>query len=232
MEQTYLPAFVTFIIQGLNDIQAQSLCTVSVGVLVDVCTAVGAHIQPYCDEIMTSLRNALQDASVTRDIKPIVISCFGDVAMAIGAAYEPYLQVSVMMLMQAAQQSAPDDDDDELVAFINSLRLSILEAYSGIILGLSDGNALHLLVPHVSEILGFLQFLATPQSNRDDDVLLKAVALLGDIAQQMGNQLVVRQQMKQPFVAQLIHDALEDPGLRETAHWTQSIVRTVVQQTA
>jgi importin subunit beta-1 len=226
-----MSAFMPFLIQGLNTFQEQSLCTVSIGVLVDVCTAVGPKIQPYCDEIMTVLRNALQDSSVTRDIKPIVISAFGDVAMAIGAAYEPYLQISVMMLMQAAQQSAPADDED-LVAFINSLRLAVLEAYSGIILGLSDGNALHLLVPHIAEILSFLSFLATPQANRDDDVLHKAVALLGDIAQQMGGQPVVRQQMALPFVSQLIGEALDDPSLRDTANWTQGIVQSVVQQAA
>jgi len=73
---------------------------------------------------MGALREALQDSSVSRDVKPIVISCFGDIAMAIGAAYEPYLQISVMMLMQAATQRVPPDDE-ELVAFINSLRMNL-----------------------------------------------------------------------------------------------------------
>jgi importin subunit beta-1 len=141
------------------------------------------------------------------------------------------LQVSVMMLMQAAQQSAPADDED-LVAFINTLRLSILEAYSGIVIGLADGNALHLVLPHVSEILGFLRFLASPESNRDEDVLHKAVTLLGDIAQHMGAHAVVRQHMTEPFVAQLINDAMEDPSLRDAASWTQGVVVSVVQRTA
>src|SRR3569832_2854131 len=114
--QKYLSAFMPFLVQGLMNVQAQSLCNVSVGVVVDICSAVGAQIQPYCDEIMGALRGALQDPSVTRDIKPTVISCFGDIALAIGAAYEPYLQVSAMMLMQASTQSAPEDDD-EMVAF-------------------------------------------------------------------------------------------------------------------
>jgi importin subunit beta-1 len=229
--QKYISAFMPFLIQGLNSFDAQTLCTVSVGVLVDVCTAVGPAVQPYCDEIMASLRNVLQDSSVTRDIKPVVISAFGDVAVAIEAAYEPYLQISVMMLMQAAQQSAPADDED-LVVFINSLRLAILEAYSGIVIGLSGGNALHLVLPHVSEILGFVRFLSSPESNRDEDVLHKAVTLLGDIAQHMGAHGVVRQQMTQPFVAQLINDAMEDPTLRDTASWAQGIIVSVVQQTA
>jgi importin subunit beta-1 len=229
--QKYLSAFMPFLMQGLNSVEAQSLCTVSVGVLVDVCSSVGRDIQPYCDEVMGSLRNVLQDSNVTRDVKPVVISAFGDVAMAIEAAYEPYLQVSVMMLMQAAQQSAPPDDE-ELVAFINTLRLSILEAYSGIVMGLAGGSKLELVLPHVSEILGFLRFLASPESNRDEDVLHKAVTLLGDIAQHMGAHNLVRQHMTQPFVAQLVNDAMEDPSLRDAAVWTQSLIVAAVQQTA
>lgn len=202
----------------------------SVGVVVDVCTAVGNLVQPYCDKIMSALQEALRDASVSREVKPAVISCFGDVAMAIGAAYEPYLGVSVMMLMQAAGQSAPAEDED-LAAFVNSLRLSILEAYSGITMGLADGNALQLFLPHVSAILQFLQFLASPGSNKDDDVLQKAVALAGDIAQQMGSAPQVRQQLNQPFVSQLIQEAghSNDPSVREIASWTQNVLQNALR---
>lgn len=172
------------------------------------------------------------DASVSRDIKPVVISCFGDVAMAIGKAYEPYLQVSVMMLMQAAQQSAPPDDED-LIIFINQLRLSILEAYSGIIMGLSDGGALDLIVSYVPAIVQFLQALSTEESNRDDEVLTKAVALIGDIAQQMGRSYPqVRQQINQSFIIQLVQAASTSdyPEAREVASWTRSIVEQALQQ--
>jgi importin subunit beta-1 len=165
---------------------------------------------------------------VHRDIKPIVISCFGDIAMAIGAAYEPYLSVSTMLLMQASSQQPPDDDD-ELIVFINSLRLSILEAYSGIILGLSDGNALHLFAPNLPNILQFLQYLALPESQKDEDVLLKAVALIGDIGQQMGSLPQVKQQIQQQFAVDLIQEAgrCGDPEGQDIAGWTQGVLQAL-----
>jgi importin subunit beta-1 len=223
-----MPAFMPFLLTGLKAVQAQSLCIVSVGVVVDICTAIGAQIQPFCDQIMSATTECLRDGSVHRDIKPIVISCFGDIAMAIGAAYEPYLSVSTMLLMQASSQQPPDDDD-EMIVFINSLRLSILEAYSGIILGLSDGNALHLFSPNLPNILQFLQYLALAESQKDEDVLLKAVALIGDIGQQMGSLPQVKQQIQQQFAVDLIQEAgrCGDPAGQDIAGWTQGVLQAL-----
>jgi importin subunit beta-1 len=215
-----------FVITGCRSVQAHELCMVSVGVVADVCTAVGKQIQPYCDLIVSALTDCLQDASAHRDTKPVVISCFGEVAMAIGAQFEPYLSVIAMLLMQASQ-TPTQPDDQVLNDFINKLRLSILDAYSGIILGLSDGKALGLFMPHVNNVLQFLQFLSTPVSLRDELCLEKAVALLGDIAQQMGTDVRIKQELTKSYVAQLIQDAATsgDPSAHEIAMWTQGVVR-------
>lgn len=226
----YLQAFMPLLLAGLGNFQAETLCKASIGVVADICGAVGAMIQPYCDQIMTILMNCLKDGSVHRDIKPVVISCFGDIAMAIGGAYEPYLQGSMMLLMQAAGQRAPDDDE-ELIDFINVLRLSILEAYSAIILGLDDGKMVHLFTPMLPGIFQFLQFLSAPESNKDEDVLNKAVSLLGDIAQHFGPHDQVKQQLTQPFVAHLVQEALSlpDDSMQENAAWARSIIQAAVQ---
>jgi importin subunit beta-1 len=203
------------------------LCIVCVGVVVDICPAVGGNIQPYCDEIMGALTDCLKDGSAQRDIKPVVISCFGDIAMAICGAYEPYLQISTMLLMQAATAQPPQEDED-LIAFINNLRMSIMDAYSGIIFGLSDGQALHLFVPNVASIMQFMQFLSTPGSLKDDEVLLKAVTLLGDLGKLMGSQ--VKMQLNQPFVVQLVQEACtsSDEQLFTAGNWTRSIIEQLV----
>jgi importin subunit beta-1 len=214
-----------YLVSGLRNFEAQQLCMVSVGVVVDICGAVGKQIQPFCDQIATALTDCLKDGSAHRDIKPVMFSCFGDMAMAIGAAFEPYLGVASMLLMQASH--APMQmDDDELVDFINRLRLSVLDAYTGIIMGLADGNALQLFVPHIGNVMQFVQFLSTPESYKDDLCLQKAVALVGDIAQQMGSDPQIRQQITQPFVGQLIQEAGRSPvdGTREIAMWTQGVI--------
>jgi len=93
-------------------------------------------------------------------------------------------------------------------------------------------NALHLFLPNVPAILEFLSVLSNPDSNRDEEVLSKAVALIGDIAQQMGAQPAVRQQINQPFIGQLINEAaaLSDQSARDVADWTRSVVQQVISQ--
>ena len=221
----YLPHFMPFLLQGLRDFGAESLCQVCIGVTVDISTAVTNNLAPFCDDIMKILLECLKDNSVNRDIKPLVISCFGDIAMAIGGAFEPYLQPCVMLLMQASQQQAGDDED--LMEFIESLRVSILEAYSGIITGLEDGQKLGLIAPILQGgVFQYLQFLAG-DPNRSDEVLEKSIALLGDIGRTVGGQPPVKNEFRQPYVATLINAgaASSEESCREIAAWAGGVIQ-------
>jgi len=202
---------------------------VAVAAIGDICRAIEAQIQPYCDQIMGALLEALKDVSINRAVKPPVISCFGDIALAIGGGYEPYLQVSAMMLMQASSTKAPPDDED-LIEYVNVLRQSILEAYTGIVQGLKGGNKLPLFAQFVPAILNFLRDIAE-DANRDDGVLKAAVALVGDIAQAMGAEAEIKRHISQPFVEQMLRDAGSSPSdtTREIASWANSAVLHAVQ---
>ena len=87
---------------------------------------------------MDALVDSLKDADLDRGVKPQVLSCFGEIAMALNGAFEPYLQHSLMLLMQAAAMDVPLDDD-EMIDYMNELRESVLDAYTGIITGMHDG---------------------------------------------------------------------------------------------
>eukprot|EP00980_Cylindrotheca_fusiformis_P000364 scaffold91_cov127-Cylindrotheca_fusiformis.AAC.24 len=223
----YMNALKPFLISGLRNFQAFQVCIVAVGTVGDISRNIEAQIQPYCDDIMNALIESLRDSTIHRSVKPPVLSCFGDIAMAIGAAFEPYLDFSVMLLMQASSTKVPDDDDD-LIEYFNLLRESILEAYVGIVQGLRDGNLLHKFQQYVPNILMFLQELSN-DPNRDDYVLSKAVGLIGDLAQAMGPE--IKQQINQQFIAKLLNDAMGsgDRSMVETATWASSVVSQAVQ---
>jgi importin subunit beta-1 len=85
-------------------------------------------------------------------VKISILSCFGDIALAIGPAFEPYLGTTMGVLKQAglvqfnpvrASVALHSDPlgrlclqlDYELVDYVNQLREGILEAYTGIISG-------------------------------------------------------------------------------------------------
>ena len=173
---------------------------------------------------MNALVEDLKDSTIHRSVKPPVLSCFGDIAMAIGGAYKPYLEFSVLMLMQASATQVPPDDED-LIEYLNLLRESILEAYVGIIQGLKDGNILGDFIAYVPSILQFLQIIAD-DPNRDSYVLNKAVGLLGDLAQTMGPQ--IKNDINKQFAQKLVSDAMSsgDSSLVEVASWASHLLRT------
>lgn len=82
--------------------QEWQVCSVSVGVLGDVCRALEDQIYTYCDGIMQILLSNLQSEDVQRSIKPMILACFSDVALAINDKFEKYLN-HVLTMLQSAQ---------------------------------------------------------------------------------------------------------------------------------
>ena len=215
-----------YIIAGLTNFEAYQVCISAVGAVGDISRAIEGQLQPFCDDIMKALIESLKDVRIMKEVKPPVLSCFGEIALAIGGAYEPYLASSVMMLMQASQAEVPDHDED-MIDFFNELREGILESYMGIIQGLRDGNKLASIMQYMQPLLMFIQKIAE-DPNRDEEVLTKSVGLVGDIAQLMGPQM--KQQLNQPWVAQLLNDAGSsgDQTLIETATWAHGVVQQAI----
>lgn len=112
----------------------------AVGVVGDVSRALRGQIAPYCDRIITLLLQNLQNKYIDRSIKPAILSCFGDIGLAIGGNFERYLEVVMRMLKQASDMIVSTNfqtiEDIDFLDYMNALRESILEAYTGIIQGL------------------------------------------------------------------------------------------------
>eukprot|EP00560_Eucampia_antarctica_P001553 CAMPEP_0197832544 /NCGR_PEP_ID=MMETSP1437-20131217/15264_1 /TAXON_ID=49252 ORGANISM="Eucampia antarctica, Strain CCMP1452" /NCGR_SAMPLE_ID=MMETSP1437 /ASSEMBLY_ACC=CAM_ASM_001096 /LENGTH=868 /DNA_ID=CAMNT_0043435975 /DNA_START=24 /DNA_END=2630 /DNA_ORIENTATION=+ len=225
--EKYMAALQPFLMMGLSNFEAYHVCSIAVGLVGDIARNIEAKIQPYCNDIMSALMHALQNQTFHRSVKPPLLSCFGDIALAIGAGFEPYVQVSLMMLMQASQTRAPDDDE-ELFDYVNQLREGILEAYTGIFQGLKDGNRVEILLPYVEAITGFLELIAADE-NPDVEVLSKSAGLLGDIANSLGSR--VKEQLSKPFVNSILKEAHElgDQSTMETCTWANGEIQRAIR---
>lgn len=102
----YIQAFTPFLFEALSSYEAYQLCSIAVGSIGDLCRALGDASLPYCQQFMQGLLNALQSPVLHRSVKPPILSCFGDVALAVGPAFEPFLETTMKVLQQAGQMRA------------------------------------------------------------------------------------------------------------------------------
>lgn len=96
-----MQAFLQFLFPALKAHEDTQLCTVAVGLIGDVCGALGDQSAQYSNQFMTVLLENLQSDVLNRNVKISVLSCFGDIALAIGPAFEPYMQATMTVLQQA-----------------------------------------------------------------------------------------------------------------------------------
>ena len=104
--QPYLQAFLPMLLSALQSHEEYQLCSIAVGLIGDICRALGEDSLPYCHGFMDVLLANLQSTVLHRNVKPPILSCFGDIALAIGASYEPFLATAMTVLQQAGAMRA------------------------------------------------------------------------------------------------------------------------------
>lgn len=128
----YIQAFLPYLYPALKAHEDTQLCTTAVGVIGDISRALGDQSAQYANAFMTVLCESLQSETLNRNVKIPILSCFGDIALAIGPQFEAYLDTSMNILRQAGQ-IMPNPMDYDLVDYVSQLREGILEAYTGIV---------------------------------------------------------------------------------------------------
>jgi len=188
----------------------------------DISRSIQRKIAPYCDDIITILLENLQNVSLNRSVKPPILSCFGDIALAICGDFAKYLGVVMTMLQQATTISV-DTRDDELVDYLNQLREGIFEAYTGILQGLRTDNQADQFLQHVAYVVSFVGHVYN-DATRSDAVTRGAIGVLGDMAHGLGNK--VKPQLHQEFVRALVQECTtsDSEATRDVAVWTQDVV--------
>lgn len=81
------------------------LCTVAVGVIGDIARAIAEETTQYAQGFMRILLENLSSDSFDRNAKIPILSCFGDIALAIGPAFEPWLNGTMSVINQAGQMT-------------------------------------------------------------------------------------------------------------------------------
>jgi importin subunit beta-1 len=104
LEQGFAPfasPFLQLLYPALQNHEDSQLCTVAIGLIGDITRALGDQSVQYAGAFMQVLHENLQSNVLNRNVKISILSCFGDIALAIGPAFEPFLANAVLVLLQA-----------------------------------------------------------------------------------------------------------------------------------
>ena len=93
--------FLPFLYPALKAHEDTQLCTVAIGVIGDISRALGEQSVQYAGPFMQVLLENLSSEALSRNVKVHCLSCFGDIALAIGPAFEPFLSPAMAVLRQA-----------------------------------------------------------------------------------------------------------------------------------
>ncbi|XP_030383344.1 importin subunit beta [Scaptodrosophila lebanonensis] len=188
----YMPAFKDYLIMGLKNHQEYQVCCAAVGLTGDICRALKYLVVPYCDEIMSVMMSDLAEPTLHRNVKPQILSAFGDMALSIGTEFVKYLNL-VLEMLRAASQLQVDPSSYDMSEYINELRESVLEAYTGIIQGLkgvdqTPNEAVLLMESHLMHIISFIKRIAQ-EGDVSDSMMASAAGFIGDLCTSFGPRL-------------------------------------------
>ncbi|MQL83796.1 hypothetical protein Taro_016284 [Colocasia esculenta] len=225
----YMQGFYPYLDMGLQNFEEYQVCSITVGVVGDLCRALEEKILPFCDGIMTQLLKDLSSNQLHRSVKPPIFSCFGDIALAIGENFEKYLIYAVPMLQSAAELTVRvSAADDEMVEYTNQLRNGILEAYSGIFQGFKNSPKTQLLMPYAPHILQYLDSLYM-EKDMDEVVTKTAIGVLGDLADTLGSNaapLISQSVSSKDFLDECLSS--DDHLIKESADWAKLAISRAV----
>lgn len=226
----YMGHFKEFLLLGLKNWKEQHVCVVSVGVVGDLTRALEDKMIPFCDEIMQALLENLQNPNVERVVKPHILSCLGDVALGVGGYFERYLQYAMQFLVTASQVKIENmqlDDYD----YLNTLREAVLEAYTGIIQGLSTDGKADLFAEYLGGVGPFFEIIAG-EKVPDDEVTKSAAGVVGDLATRLGHNPKVQTLLRLPAILQIVMAACksENESTKEQGEWAKKSVEKVLSR--
>ncbi len=227
----YMPHFQEFLHAGLRNYEDAQVCIVAVGVVGDLSRALEKKLAPFCDPIIEIFLVNLRNQDVSRAVKPHILACFGDVALQIGGEFERFLHVTMTILGQAAMTTSNyNADDDEMVEHINHLRESILDAYTGIVQGLSADNKQGLLVqPAYLQPLVSLLMAISEDPNSEEAVLKRSIGLVGDLGSKLGDKVAAAIGFNNLWVQHLYKNIDEySDETKKIASYTRSVLERLV----
>lgn len=189
----YLEHFFPILCQGIGQHGETMLCIISIGLVGDLAHALDKQLLPFTEVLMKCLSEAFIDPVTDRSVKPHILTAFGDIGLAIGAAFQPFLVGAMGILQQESvssidllQQAGGNGLDD--VDYAHEIQEGILSCYICILQGMKEGGLMEMVWPYVPNMMNLIQQTSTDQL-KNEGVARQAISLLGDICVTYGSRM-------------------------------------------
>ncbi|KAI5959568.1 kap95 [Candida pseudojiufengensis] len=217
----YLEAFLPYLTRALENVDSPT-CFTAIGLVGDLAQSLGLQITEYLNGLMTILGNNLSNPDIKRELRPAIVSAFGDVAAAIGTKFAPYLEY-VMNICTEAANIEPQDNSLETMDYVLGVQEAVLDCFVGITAGFSDQP--QTLYPVVGTILQFLQKISQDSTlSNNESVARSATGLIGDLAA-MYPQGQFKQYFENDWVTEFIKktrsNVMFEEKTKDAARWAR-----------
>ncbi|KAK6457875.1 karyopherin-beta [Scheffersomyces xylosifermentans] len=218
---SYMNAFIPYLTKALENTESPTSNT-AVGLVADLAQSLGIQILPYLEVLMNILVINLNNVEVRRELRPDILSCFGDIATSIGQHFQPYLEFVVQICIQASNIQL-EDSSMETIDYVLNVKESVLDCYVGIVGGLGENP--NTIAPYINSIFEFLQRVALDiNMSSTDNVARSATGLLGDIAAIFPNgefKTVYEQEWVTEFIRKTRSSQVFDEKTKNAARWAR-----------
>ncbi|KAI8899185.1 armadillo-type protein [Globomyces pollinis-pini] len=224
----YTDTLMPFIFQALSNHEDHAVCTIVLGIVGDICRALGDQVMPYCEPLINAIGVLLQSQEIHRKIRPACLSTIGDISLAIGGRFEVYVHPAMGIINEISNQLAYIPlNTNEQYDYIMDTREAIAEAYVGICQGLKQAEKGMVLINYAQQLFGFLETAAAEPDK--EEVYVKAIlGLLGDLADTIpvGHlKLFFGAEWVSLFLRQVKTDRNCSPDTKAFAKWVRELVR-------
>ncbi|TKR93738.1 hypothetical protein L596_008142 [Steinernema carpocapsae] len=221
----YMEAFRVYLFAGLSKVDETQVCSAAIGVVTDLARAFDKELLPLVQEIYSHLVMILEKCP-DRSIQPQVLSCIGDLALAVGGDFKAFYPHAMQTLLQAASAANvdPNTEDYDLIDYIDDLRDGCLEGFTGIVQGLRVGpEEATLLQEHVPQIVGFIHKLAQANPEIREATVAHAAGLGGDLLTTYGPLLL-------PLIDNEVINSMLTRGRRSKSGKTKTLCTWVTKE--
>lgn len=217
----YLQPFLPYLTKALTNVESPTSIT-AVGLVADLAQSLGPQMNNYWSGILQLLGDALTSPNSKRELKPAIVSAFGDIATAIGPEFAPYLEF-VLKTCTEASNIQPEDGTIETLDYVFNVREAVLDCFVGIVGGFI--NEARALAPAIGTIFEYIHKVALdPQMSSTESVARSAAGLLGDIAAMYPNgefKAAYAEAWVTDFIKRTRSNPLFDNKTKDAARWAR-----------